>query len=175
MPRQVYDLNPVERIVVGAIGEPGDRVFYLQARKGRRLVTVVCEKEQVQALSLAIDQVLLALVDDDPDALAAPEPSLEDEMELELPLQPVFRSGELRLGYDQVSERLVVMAYEQVEEEQEGQRSVARFWATPAQMRALSMHGQKVVAAGRPRGPMCGEPIGPEGHFCPRKNGDRKT
>jgi len=68
----------------------------------------------------------------------------------------------------------VVIAYELQEEDDESRPSVARFWATPAQMRAFSIHGQEVVAAGRPKCSMCGEPIEPEGHFCPRKNGNRK-
>ena len=94
-------------------------------------------------------------------------------MELEHPLEPVFRAGEVNLGYDQASGHLVVIAYELLEEEDESEPSVARFWASLAQMRAFSIHGQAVVAAGRPRCAMCGEPIEPEGHFCPRKNGHR--
>jgi uncharacterized repeat protein (TIGR03847 family) len=171
MPYQVYDLNPVDRITADAIGEPGKRVFYLQARKGHRLVTLICEKEHVAALALAIDQLLLSLADDDVDAVVEPDPVLDEGMDLELPLEPAFRVGQVNLGYDQSSERLVVIAYELMAEDDDAMPSVARFWATPAQMRAFSVYGQEVVAAGRPRCPMCGEPIDPEGHFCPRKNG----
>jgi uncharacterized repeat protein (TIGR03847 family) len=173
MPYQVFDLNPVDRITTDAIGEPGRRVFYLQARKGRQLVTVICEKEHVSALSIAIDQVLLSLVDNDVDAVVEPDPAIDGGMDLEYPLEPVFRTGQVNLGYDQVSELLVIIAYELMDEEDESQASVARFWATQAQMRAFSIHGQEVVKAGRPTCAMCGEPIDPEGHFCPRKNGDR--
>jgi len=171
MPYQVYDLNPVDRITADAIGEPGKRVFYLQARKGHRLVTLICEKEHVAALALAIDQLLLSLADDDVDAVVEPDPVLDEGMDLELPLEPAFRVGQVNLGYDQSSERLVVIAYELTDEDDDAIPSVARFWATPAQMRAFSVYGQEVVAAGRPRCAMCGEPIDPEGHFCPRKNG----
>jgi uncharacterized repeat protein (TIGR03847 family) len=171
MPYQVYDLNPVDRITADAIGEPGKRVFYLQARKGHRLVTLICEKEHVAALALAIDQLLLSLADDDVDAVVEPDPVLDEGMDLELPLEPAFRVGQVNLGYDQSSKRLVVIAYELMDEDDDAMPSVARFWATPAQMRAFSVYGQEVVAAGRPRCAMCGEPIDPEGHFCPRKNG----
>lgn len=173
MPHEVFDLNPVDRITADAIGEPGHRVFYLQARKGNRLVTVLCEKEQISALALAIDQVLLSLVDDDADAVVAPDPMLERGMDLEYPLDPAFRAGQVNLGYDQVSEHLVIIAYELMAEDDESPPSVARFWATPAQMRAFSIHTQDVVAAGRPICAMCGRPIDPEGHFCPRRNGHR--
>jgi uncharacterized repeat protein (TIGR03847 family) len=169
----VFDLNPVDRITADAIGEPGHRVFYMQARKGRRVVTLLCEKEQVAALSLAAEQVLLALAEGDADAIVEPDQAIHGGMALEYPLDPVFRVGQVNLGYDEVSRLLVVIAYELLEEGDDSTPSVARFWATPAQMRAFSIHGQEVVNAGRPRCPMCGEPMDPEGHFCPRRNGHR--
>jgi uncharacterized repeat protein (TIGR03847 family) len=173
MPYAVFDLNPVDRITADAIGEPGKRVFYLQARKGRRQVTLLCEKEQVAALALATEEVLLSLAEGDADKVVEPDPAIHGGMGLEFPLEPVFRVGQVNLGYDQVSQLLVVIAYEALDEDEESTPSVARFWATPAQMRAFSIHGQEVVAAGRPRCPMCGEPMDPEGHFCPRRNGHR--
>jgi uncharacterized repeat protein (TIGR03847 family) len=173
MPYEVFDLNPVDRITADAIGEPGNRVFYMQARKEQHLVTVICEKEHVAALALAVDHLLLSLADDDVDAVVEPDPAIRAGMDLEYPLEPAFRAGQVNLGYDEVSERLVVIAYESLDEDDDATPSVARFWATPAQMRAFSIHGQEVVAAGRPICAMCGEPINPEGHFCPRKNGHR--
>lgn len=173
MPYEVFDLNPVERITADAIGEPGKRVFYLQARKGLDLVTVICEKEHVAALAIATEQILLSLSGDDADAVVESDPAIDESMELEYPLEPVFRAGQVNLGYDQVSEQLVVIAYELLDEDDESRPSVARFWATLAQMRAFGIHGQEVVAAGRPTCAMCGEAIDPDGHFCPRKNGHR--
>ncbi len=173
MPYSVFDLNPVDHITTDAIGSPGERVFYMQARKGHRVVTVICEKEHVAALALATEQVLLALAGGDAEAVVEPAPALEEGMELEYPLDPVFHVGQVNLGYDEVSERLVVIAYELMAEDDDATPSVARFWATPEQMRAFSIHGQEVVAAGRPRCVMCGEPMDPEGHFCPRRNGHK--
>jgi len=173
MPYQVYDLNPVDRITTNAVGEPGNRTFYIQARKGRRTVTVICEKEHVAALALAIDQVLLSIAEGNADAVVEPDPVLHHGMDLEYPLEPVFRTGQVNLGYDQATQRLVIIAYELMDEEDESTPSVARFWATPGQMRAFSMHGQEVVSAGRPVCAMCGQPMDPEGHFCPRRNGHR--
>ena len=173
MAYQVFDLNPVDRITTDAIGEPGKRVFYLQARKKLDLVTLICEKEHVAALAVAIDQLLLSIADQDADAVVEPDPIIHQGMELELPLEPVFRVAEVNLGYDQVSEQLVIIAYELLPEDDDSRPSIARFWATPAQMRAFAIHGQGVVAAGRPTCAMCGEPIDPGGHFCPRKNGHK--
>jgi len=180
MPNQVLDLNPVDYIVPGAVGEPGKRVFYLQARRGHRLITVVCEKEHVAALSVAAERLLLALTG--VDAGAVPEPDLVTmSMALEYPLEPLFRVGQINLGYDDISKRVVIIAYEALEEPadasgtrgDESTPSAVRFWVTPAQMRAFGIRGQEVVAAGRPACAMCGQPIDPEGHFCPRRNGHR--
>ena len=173
MPYEVLDLNPVDRITAGAVGEPGKRVFYLQARKGRRLVSVICEKKHVAALAIAAEQVLLSLAGGDEDAVVEPDPAIHGGMDLEVPLDPIFRAGQVNLGYDKDSRRLVVIAYELLAEDDDAQPSVVRFWASEAQMRAFSIHGQQIVAAGRPQCAMCGEPIDPEGHFCPRKNGHR--
>ena len=173
MPYQTFDLRPVDRITADAIGEPGKRVFYLQARQGNLLVTIICEKEHVAALALAVDHVLLSMADNDADAVVEPDPVLHRGMDLEYPLEPAFRAGRVNLGLDQAGQDLVVIAYEGIGEEDDVVPSVARFWASPAQMRAFSIHGQEVVAAGRPICAMCGEPMEPEGHFCPRKNGHR--
>jgi uncharacterized repeat protein (TIGR03847 family) len=179
MPHQVLDLNPVDRITTDAIGEPGRRVFYLQARKGRDLVTLICEKEQIAALAMAIDQVLLSLAGGNADAVVEPDPTIAEGMDLEHPLEPVFRAGQINLGYDQASERIVIVAHKFLSEDEaetssDDTPSVVRFWAKPAQMRALSIRGQEVVAAGRPICAMCGEPIDPDGHFCPRRNGHKQ-
>jgi uncharacterized repeat protein (TIGR03847 family) len=172
MPYEVFDLNPVDRITTDAIGRPGERVFYIQARQGAKLVTVICEKEHVAALSMAVDEILPSLAEGEADAVIAPDPT-GASMELEYPLEPAFRAGRVNLAYDQVTERLVIIAYELMDEGDERSPSVARFWATPAQMQAFSIRGQEVVAAGRPICAMCGQPIDPEGHFCPRRNGHR--
>ena len=80
MPYQVFDLNPVDRITTDAIGQPGSRVFYLQARQGGQLVTLICEKEHVAGLAEAIDRVLMSLADDDIDAVVEPDPIIEQGM-----------------------------------------------------------------------------------------------
>ena len=173
MPYQTFDLKPVDRITADAVGVPGERVFYLQARKGNLLVTVICEKEHVAALALAVDHVLLSMAGNDADAVVEPDPVIHRGMDLEYPLEPAFRAGQVNLGFDQASKELVVIAYETMEEGDDTPPSVARFWATPAQMRAFSIHSHEVVAAGRPICAMCGQPMDPEGHFCPRRNGHR--
>jgi probable phosphomutase (TIGR03848 family)/uncharacterized repeat protein (TIGR03847 family) len=163
----VHDLNPVSRVTVGAVGEPGQRTFFLQGRQGTTLVSLVTEKEQMNSLAQGVTDLLTRLGER---ADAATEVS-EYELALEQPVEPLFRIGQLGLGYDQENDLLVIVAYAIPEQEDQEILDVVRFWATRDQMRALARHVAQVAAAGRPICVLCGRPIDPEGHFCPRRNG----
>lgn len=171
----LYDLNPVSRITAGAVGPPGKRVFYLQARKGDLLVTLLVEKQQVQALAIGVEQFLADLQRRFPHLPEASADYDPEAMELEEPIAPAFRVGQLGLGYDQENDMLVVVAREIQEEGDDPEQAAAvRFWGTRSQIRAFSRWGMDVASRGRPICGHCGEPIDPEGHFCPRRNGRKR-
>lgn len=163
----VHDLNPVSRVTVGALGEPGQRTFFLQARHGATLVSLLTEKEQMTSLAQGVTELLTRLGE----RTDAPTEVTAYELTLEQPVEPLFRIGQLGLGYDQESELLVIVAYAIPEQEEQETIDVVRFWATRDQMRALARHVNELAAAGRPICVLCGRPIDPEGHFCPRRNG----
>jgi uncharacterized repeat protein (TIGR03847 family) len=165
------DFNPVSHITTGAVGLPGKRVFYLQARKEHELVTLIVEKHQVQSLAIGLEEFLTALHDRLPDLPEAPGEYESEEMALEEPIEPLFRVGQLGLGYDDTSDRLILVA-RQLEEEGE-ESEVVRFWCTRSQVRAMCFWGLEVASQGRPICGNCGEPIDPEGHFCPKRNGHK--
>lgn len=173
------DLGPVDHITADAVGEPGDRTFYIQARAGQELVTVIVEKQQVELLAASV----LELMEDAP----ATEPDVDEvSMSLEAPLDPRWRAGRLSIGFDQDRDLFLL----EVEEFQpdledldvdepasmlpEGEPESIRIWASPAQMLALSRHGAAVAARGRPTCQFCGNPIDAEGHACPAMNGHSK-
>lgn len=165
------ELNPVSRITTGAVGPPGKRVFYIQARKESRLVSLVVEKHQVQSLAIGLEEFLEELDNRLPDL---PEASAEYdsmEMELEEPLDPMFRVGQIGLGYDEESDRLVLVA-RQLESE-DVDTEVVRLWCTRSQLRAMCYWGLELASRGRPICGNCGEPKDPEGHFCPKSNGHK--
>jgi uncharacterized repeat protein (TIGR03847 family) len=173
MPNRAIELNPVSRITVNAIGEPGNRTFYMQARKGANLVTLVCEKEQISALCVAVQQWL--------DDLRVKQPKganfmrLTMDMDLDEPFTPEFRVGQMGLGYDEDSDLIVLVLKELLPEDvEQDEAATARFFCSRAQADALSRHGLDIVAKGRPICPLCGKPMDAEGHvqgFCPRRNG----
>lgn len=163
----VHDLNPVSRVTVGAIGEPGQRTFFLQGRQGLTMVSLVTEKEQMNSLAQGVTDLLTRLGE----RADAPTDVSDYELALEQPVEPLFRIGQLGLGYDQESDLLVIVAYAIPEDQDQEMVDVVRFWATRDQMRALARHVVQVAAGGRPTCVLCGRPIDPQGHFCPRRNG----
>ncbi len=169
----VFDFERVNTIVADAVGKPGKRTFFLQARQGRQTATLTMEKQQVAALAASILQLLEELEEKNPDL--APANIAGQNLRLEEPIDPAFRVGQMGLGYDENQDLMVLVAQALVVDD-EGTPSEedvprARFYATRGQMRALSEHALEAVASGRPDCPLCGRPIDPDGHFCPRTNG----
>lgn len=174
MSAESYDLQPVSRITAGSVGIPGKRVFYLQARREEQLVTLIVEKAQLQALAVGLEQFLRDLQRRNPSLSAATGEFRESEMRLENPLDPAFRVGQLGLGYDEPSDMLILIARQvQAEGEDPEAGAVARFWCTRSQLLAMCQWSLELAGRGRPICGNCGEPIDPEGHFCPKRNGHK--
>ncbi|MCA9970182.1 MAG: DUF3090 domain-containing protein [Anaerolineales bacterium] len=168
MARQI-ELNPVSQLTVGTVGPPGQRTFYLQGSRGSQTISLIIEKEQAVMLTNSFESLLEDLSKRFPeDARTASEPVWMD-MRLREPVEPLFRVGNMGVGYNEASEQVVLVAYELVAEEEDP--SVVSYWATRAQIRSLIQHTQEVVKAGRPICGNCGRPIDPDGHFCPNRNG----
>jgi uncharacterized repeat protein (TIGR03847 family) len=172
----MIELDPVDRLTAGAVGEPGKRVFYLQARQVDRLVTVLVEKQQVELLSASLVEILARA------GKETGEGPPEEEMDLEEPVVPEWRAGRISIGYDEDRDMILLEAEEVRESDDEPEGIMVdapepgriRLWASREQALALARHGAAVAAAGRPRCQLCGNPIDPEGHVCPALNGHRE-
>jgi uncharacterized repeat protein (TIGR03847 family) len=165
-----FELDRPDHFTAGAIGPPGQRVFYLQGREAGTLVTLKCEKEQVAALGEYLGGLLARL------AGAAEAPG--DRGELLQPVVAAWVVGSIGVGYDSEHDRIVVVANERVEDEEEpaedparAEPASARFAITRTQAAAFVERARGLLKAGRPTCPMCGEPRDPAGHACPRSNG----
>lgn len=157
-----FDIDNADLLTTGTVGPPGQRVFYLQAREGRRVLSLRLEKTQVAALCRYLTEMLADLPAADP----AP-----GDMSLVEPVVPEWVVGSMGVTYDEDDDRVLLVAEELVEEGDEPAH--ARIRATRAQVAAFTRHGNEVVAAGRPPCPLCGAPLDPEGHMCVRLNGHR--
>mgnify|MGYP001187721963 CR=1 FL=1 len=174
MPRFEIDIDPCEHITADAIGAPGQRVFYLQGWQAARTITIIIEKIQLQSLAIGIEQFLAQLAEENPELGEASAEYYEEQMRITPPVEPIFRSGEIGLGYDKDRDLMVIVTKEILTENDEPEEAaIIRFWCTRNQARALARWGQEVAQRGRPICPQCGQPIEPDGHFCPKKNGHK--
>ncbi|GAB4398002.1 MAG: DUF3090 domain-containing protein [Anaerolineales bacterium] len=173
MPIEI-DFNPVDHITADAIGQPGQRVFYIQAWQGARSLTLIVEKFQLQTLAVAIEQFMAEIAQKLPQLAEASADYAEDKMRIHPPVDPLFRIGEIGLGYDTELDLMVLVAAEALPEgSPDDERQVVRFWCSREQIRRMGRWGIDVVNRGRPICPQCGEPMDPAGHFCPKKNGHK--
>ncbi len=186
MPRQLHLFDQPERFVAGTVGEPGERVFYLQARSGDRVVSVALEKQQVQLLAERIDALLDEVVRRSAGTAAVPAAAPvegEDAAPLDVPVSEEFRVGTMALGWNGESEQLIVEAHAVQDDEQEvpdleddGDEGpdCLRVRMSGTMGRAFVKRALLVVSAGRPPCPFCNLPLDPAGHICPRANGYRR-
>ncbi len=168
------DTLPVTRITSGAIGEPGRRIFILQAQYGSDVVSWVIEKTQAMGLARDIPELLAQVQHEFPE-LGAPVLAARPNLSLAEPLAPEFRVGAIGLEYDRLHDLVVLTLVDGTEdhlddpteaESEEGEEVEWQVFTTRGQALLLAHQTEEVVSAGRPACPMCGEPIDDFGHFC---------
>ena len=155
----------VERIRVEALGEPGSRRFRVMVIVDGDTHIVWMEKQQLQALGLAVEQLLEQMPDSGSGIADADSP-----IDFNTDTQDQFRVGRIELGYDVSSDRVVISTYD-IEQDDDEQSANLVMRLTRRQSAELSTDAALVVAAGRPLCPMCGNPMAAEGHVCPQQNG----
>lgn len=179
MPPIVHGFDWPDRLVVGTVGQPGARTFYLQAQTGRQMVSVALEKEQASLLGDKIEDILDALMAEDGNRFSIPATTpegLADREPLAQPVDEQFRAGAMSLGWDPTTAQIVIEAFalgdvevdqdatEPVEVEPE---EVLQVRIPVGAARAFAQRTREVVSAGRPRCPSCGEPVDSADHVCP--------
>jgi len=165
------ELNPVSNLTIGTVGLPGQRTFYLQGSRGTHVISLIIEKEQALMLANSFESLLEELDSRHPNPTSEGQEPVWTDMRLREPVEPLFRVGNMGLGYNEDTDQIVLVAYELVEEEEDP--SIVSFWATRKQVLSLIQHALDVVRAGRPICGNCGLPMDAEGHFCPNRNGHK--
>jgi len=173
MTRRLFILDEPDRFVAGTVGGPGDRAFFLQARKGGVLISVGIEKVQVAARAARLEDLL--------DAVDAPGAggTTADEHPLEEPVVELFRVGAMALAWDPETEAIVIEAqtptddgdYVELPDDADDGPDLMRVRIGPTDARGFVRRAEALVAPGRPACPFCGQPLDPSGPFCPRNNG----
>jgi uncharacterized repeat protein (TIGR03847 family) len=174
MTRRLFIFDDPDRFLAGAIGSPGEREFFLQARQGQAVVSLGIEKVQVAALAARLEDLLEAV---EAPRTAVPEPADDD---LEQPVVEFFRVGAMALAWDPSDEAVVIEAqrptedgdYVEVADDDEDGPDLLRVRLAAGAARMFVRSAQALVDAGRPACPFCGEPLDPIGHFCARTTGN---
>jgi uncharacterized repeat protein (TIGR03847 family) len=186
MARELYVFDQPERFVAGTVGQPGERQFFLQARDGRRIVSVALEKQQVLLLAERLDALLdqvLRRSGGDPGIPAAAPVEVEDTEPLDTPISEEFEVGSLSFGWNEETKLVIVETHAMVEDDEEipdleedpvDGPATLRVRITAAYARGFVKRAKTVVSAGRPPCPFCALPLEPSGHICPRANGYRR-
>ena len=183
MTGRVLLFDPVERFVAGTVGQPGERTFFIQARYGARLISVSCEKVQVQALADRLAYMLREIKQSNPTISITR--LQRDDAPLDTPIEEEFRIGVIGLAFDAERELIQIDLQEVSEGEQEesdfidvddlsSDQDILRVLISPSMAEQFSKRALSVVNAGRQPCPFCGGPIDMRGHLCPRANGYRR-
>jgi len=168
----IHRYESPQRFVAGTVGQPGDRTFFLQARDGGRVTSVALEKEQVSVLADKIGD-LLERVGESADEIQADE--LDDTSPLDQPIEQEFRVGTMTLAWDEGDDQLVVEAFAATESEDEEATEALVVHISAPMARSFASRARLVIAAGRVPCQFCGQPMGVEGHVCPRANGFKRV
>ncbi len=217
MPRRLFQFDPPDRFVAGTVGQPGNRTFFLQARRAGQIVSVVLEKVQVAVLAERLGVLL-----DELESRGITQPTdgvMTDTGPLDEPINETFRATALTLGWDGDTEQILVearaedadededdsepqvgqdededegeividlsgveglagspagellAAFEGIDDDDEDGPDTLRVRMTTDVARGFVLRAVEVVAAGRLPCPLCGQPLDPLGHICPRRNG----
>ncbi len=177
MDRQVHVFRSPDRFLVGTVGRPGEREFYLQAVDGKRIVSVSCEKQQVAILADKLGSLIGEVVR----RFGEKEPTVDPtEPALETPVDAEFRVGTMGLAWDGEGSRIVVellaiteaeVSEESVLDDSTDGPDALRVFLSLDEAMSFAAQAERVVSAGRPPCPLCANPLEPEGHICPRLNG----
>jgi uncharacterized repeat protein (TIGR03847 family) len=165
----IFELDPVDRIAVAAVGQPGQRQFFLLATGSGRQLTLSCEKAQIQALLVRLNQML------ESQGIRVAEYARATSGLV--PGEPEWQVGEMGLGYHE-ARRMFVLVASQAAVGEEGADPDAdapsvRFWLSHDQVVGFAKQAETVLTAGRQLCPRCGLPMDPAGHPCPVSNGAR--
>jgi len=169
------DYNDPDHCTVGVIGEVGNRLFLFYVRQGLNETTVKVEKQQIAVLASYLGRIVKEL---------GRPGHLPDDLSFDGTEDPEWVVGTIGVSYDEELDRVVVVLEEihddedededEDEEDEEGENThVLRIALTREQAAAFAIHATRLVEAGRPPCPLCGLPLDPSGHDCPRTNGHR--
>lgn len=181
MTRSIRTFTSPDRVVIGTVGLPGERVFYLQVSQDRVVVSLRMEKQQAATLADRFAQVIATLQEQGAisDTLTS---GTRDDEPLSTPIEEEFTVGSIGMAWDPEDDRFVLEFHSvddlppaDVGDDDEDAPDTVRIRMAVAESLAFIDRTRAVVEAGRPECPLCQLPLEPSGHICPRANGYRRS
>ena len=162
-----YSLGSISYIEPRTFGEPGQRTFNLVLEAGAANCTVWLEKEQLFQFGIYLREAVEAMSPEDKQRQGVSrEPEWSGEG-----ISIDFKAGQMMLSHDPDSNSFRLLAYEREEEGASEEAASVGFWISVAQAETVAQEALRICSAGRPLCFLCGQPINPDGHACPRSNG----
>ena len=166
-----FVFDSVDRFVAGTVGEPGERVFFIQAKNGTRLISLALEKAQVAALA---ERLAIVLIDLRRNGVPFNTRDLpRDDAPLTTPIESEFEVGLISMAWDESQSRMSIELFEIAAPDGQAGNSL-KVALDVSQCGAFVKRSKALVSAGRLPCPFCGFPIDPQAHLCPRANGYRR-
>jgi uncharacterized repeat protein (TIGR03847 family) len=167
-----YEIFSPDRFIVGTVGEPGERAFYVQARKDKQIFSVAIEKDQVRAIVSRLEIIIAGIKRANPFELL--ENMSIDDGALDSPVDSLFVTGAISISWDDQIKVVNFEFYEATSQEDDDETEVLALSVSLAGAQSFVNRSKAVVNAGRLPCPFCSIPIDPRGHLCPRANGYKR-
>ena len=164
-----YPLGAVSKVEAATFGQPGKRTFRLELQAGPAYCHLWLEKEQLFQLGVYLRDYVGGLSEDEKSRASQPQESTWSGSDASID----FKAGQMFLSHDRESNSFYLQAHERETDEDPPEREAesVSFWITLSQATELAEESLQICAAGRPTCFLCGQPINPDGHICPRANG----
>ena len=167
-----YEIFSPDRFIVGTVGAPGERAFYVQARKDKQIFSVAIEKDQVRAIVSRLEIIIAGIKRANPFELLKSMPIDDDA--LDSPVDSLFVTGAISISWDDQIKVVNFEFYEATSQEDGDETEVLALSVSLAGAQSFVNRSKAVVNAGRLPCPFCSIPIDPRGHLCPRANGYKR-
>jgi len=165
-----YPMGTLSQVEAQSIGEPGRRTFRLLLDAGNSHCTLWLEKEQLFQLGVHLRDALDSLSEED----RGQESQHHDGSWSGDGEEVDFKAGAMGLRHDKNANSFYISAIERENPEAEAGAEPLisiSFWISLVQAKTLAEDALRICASGRPMCFLCGQPIDPDGHVCPRANG----
>jgi uncharacterized repeat protein (TIGR03847 family) len=167
-----YEIFAPDRFIVGTVGAPGERAFYVQAKKDKQVFSVAIEKDQVRAILARLEIIIAGIKRSNPFEIV--ENIAPDDQPLDSPVDAIFVTGAISISWDDQIKVVIFEFYEITSQDKDEESEVLVISVKLGAAQSFVQRSKAVVNAGRLPCPFCSIPIDPRGHLCPRANGYKR-